>query len=99
MVGIYRESSLKALHRARLWGFYVSPVYRTLGIGGKLLSSAIQYTRHFDGVSQINLSVNKDAVSAIHLYEKLGFQTWGIEPKALFYEGKFMTAHHMWLEV
>ena len=99
VVGIYRESSLKALHRARLWGFYVSPVYRKLGVGGKLLSSAIKYTSNFDGVRQIHLSVNKCAAPALHLYAKWGFQTWGIEPKALFYEGSFMTAHHMWLEL
>ncbi len=99
VVGIYRESSLKALHRARLWGFYVTPVYRDIGVGEKLLSSAINYTRNFNGVRQIHLSVNKCAAPALHLYEKLGFQTWGIEPNALSYEGKFMTAHHMWLEV
>ena len=99
VVGIYRESSLKALHKARLWGFYVSPVYRDIGVGGKLLSSAIKYTRNLNGVRQIHLSVNKCAAPALHLYEKLGFQTWGIEPNALFYDGEFMTAHHMLLEV
>ena len=99
VVGIYRESSLKALHRARLWGFYVAPVYRDIGVGGKLLSSAINYTRNLNGVRQIHLSVNKCATPALHLYEKLGFQTWGIEPNALFYDGEFMTAHHMLLEV
>ncbi len=99
IVGIYRESSLKTLHRARLWGFYVSPVYRDMGVGEKLLSSAINHTRKLDGVSQIHLSVNKQAASAIHLYEKWGFQTWGIEPKALFYQGEFMSARHMLLEI
>ncbi len=99
VVGIYRESSLKALHRVRLWGFYVSPVYRDRGVGEKLLSSAINHTRKLDGVRQIHLSVNKCAAPALHLYEKLGFQTWGIEPNALFYDGEFMTAHHMLLEV
>ena len=99
VVGISHDSRLKALHRARLWGFYVSPVYRDLGVGGKLLSSAINYTQYFDGVRQIHLSVNKCAAPALHLYEKLGFQTWGIEPNALFYDGEFMTAHHMLLEV
>ncbi len=99
VVGIYRESSLKALHQARLWGFYVSPAYRHRGVGEKLLSSAINYACHFDGVSQIHLSVNQSATAALHLYEKLGFQTWGIEPNALSYDGEFMTAHHMLLEV
>ena len=99
IVGIYRESSLKALHKARLWGFYVSPVYRDMGVGKKLLSSAINYTQKFNGVSQIHLTVNKLATSAIHLYEKYGFQTWGIEANALVYEGEFMTAHHMLLEI
>ncbi|MDJ0533025.1 MAG: hypothetical protein QNJ70_11110 [Xenococcaceae cyanobacterium MO_207.B15] len=45
------------------------------------------------------MSVHKCAAPALHLYEKLGFQTWGIEPNALFYDGEFMTAHHMLLEV
>ena len=98
VVGIYRESSLKALHRAQLWGFYVSPVYRDLGVGKKLLSSAINCTRNLDGVHQIHLTVNKCAAPALHLYKKLGFLTWGIEPNALFYDGEFMTAHHMLLE-
>ncbi len=99
IVGVYRESGLKALHKARLWGFYVAPVYRDIGVGEKLLSSAINYTRNLDGIRQIHLSVNKQAVAALHLYKKWGFQTWGIEPKALFYDGDFMTAHHMLLEI
>ncbi len=99
VVGIYRESSLKALHKVRLWGFYVSPAYRHGGVGKNLLSYAISYTRNLDGVRQVHLSASECAETALHLYEKFGFQTWGIEPNALFYDGEFMTAHHMLLEI
>ncbi len=98
IVGIYRENSLKMLHKVRLGEFYVCPAYRGAGVGKKLLSSAINYTRNFDGVQQINLTASESAAAALHLYEKLGFQTWGVEPNGVYYMGKFVAGHHMILK-
>ena len=72
-VGIYHESSLKALHKSRLWGFYVSPAYRHVGVGEKLLSSTINYTRNLDGVRQIHLSVSEWGWLSILIVLLLGF--------------------------
>ena len=39
-VGLVREEPAKLRHKARLWGFYVEPSFRSRGIGHRLLTEA-----------------------------------------------------------
>lgn len=98
-VGIRQEAQAKMSHKARLWGMYVSPSCRRAGIGSKLLLAAIDHARQCSGVQQIQLSVSEQAEAAIQLYEKHGFETWGIEPNALSYAGKTFAERHMVLNL
>ena len=61
----------------------------------RFLDAAIRYARTLDGVTSVHLSVSESAVAAQHLYEKAGFQTWGVEPDAIRFEQRINSECHM----
>jgi ribosomal protein S18 acetylase RimI-like enzyme len=99
VVGLFRERSRKAAHKARLWGLYVRPEFRRLGLGLILVRQAIEFARSLDGVSILELSVSEKASTATALYERLGFRVWGVEPAALRVGGEDLAERHMRLEL
>jgi GNAT superfamily N-acetyltransferase len=99
MVGVRRDSGVKRRHRAHIWGMYVPPVARGKGAGRALLEAAVEQARAWPGISQVSLSVTDPAVAARNLYETAGFQTWGREPRALQWEGRFVDEIHLVLEL
>lgn len=80
--GIFRDRHLKAAHKAHLWGMYVTPAWRNRGIGAKLLEAAIAHARVLE-VEWLHLGVSDATDAAKRLYERIGFETWGVEPDAL----------------
>ncbi len=99
MVGVIRASKVKLRHKAHIWGMYVSPRARGKGIGRALLESAIDQARAWPGVEQLALGVTETATAARALYEAAGFQTWGREPRALQWEGRFVDELHLVLDL
>nr|WP_174506212.1 N-acetyltransferase [Acinetobacter sp. Marseille-Q1620] len=71
----------KDRHKAYLYSFYVDSNYQRKGIADQLLRVVVEYGKQH--VEQILLTVVDDNFPAIHLYEKHGFQVYGIEPLAL----------------
>ena len=88
MLGLHRVTQRKAAHKVNLWGMFVLPAYRGQGVAAQLLDAAIRHARTLDGVTSVHLSVSDSAVAARHLYEKAGFETWGVEPDAIRFEGR-----------
>ena len=83
MVGFQRERGLKERHKGFIWGMYVLPDMRGCGIGKALLSQAIAHAESLTGLVQIHLSVVSTQEAARHLYRALGFEVYGLEPRAL----------------
>ncbi len=83
IVGCYRESRKKSRHKAMVWGMYVAPEVRGQGIGKQLMQALLTHCTTIVGLEQIHLGVVTTNVAARHLYETLGFRTYGIEPHAL----------------
>ncbi len=95
-VGIrYDLRRRKVAHKAHIWGMYVSPVYRGLGLGGDLLIAAIAHARSLDGVRQVHLSVSEVSSDAQRLYKSIGFRVWGTEPSSIEHGGECIDEHHM----
>lgn len=86
MLGLYRVGQAKAAHKANLWGMFVLPAWRRQGLGALLLDGAIRYARSLHGVTSLHLSVSESASAARRLYERVGFETWGVEPDAIRFE-------------
>ena len=83
MTGLRRDTFRKAAHKARLWGMYVAPEHQSRGIGRRLLEAAIDASRKMGGVEQLHLEVMVDNGPARALYLALGFQSYGVEKRAL----------------
>ena len=47
----------------------------------------------------VHLAVSEIATDARNLYDRLGFQEWGREPRALFSAGRFADESHMVLDL
>lgn len=97
--GVNRQSGRKMMHRAYIWGVWVEPAHRARGIGEQLVRGTIESATGWDGVRVICLSANAEQPAAIRLYERLGFQTWGVEPSMLIVDGVEYAEVHMQLRV
>jgi ribosomal protein S18 acetylase RimI-like enzyme len=95
MVGVRRDSGVKRRHRTYIWGMYVAPGARGKGAGRALLEAAVEQARAWPGIGQVRLSVTDPAIAAWKLYESVGFQAWGREPRALQWEGRFVDEIHL----
>ena len=83
-----QEAGIKFSHKAHLSSVFIEPEFRGRGVAGQLLEEVLEYSKK--QVEQILLTVADDNKPAIHLYEKLGFQTYGIEAKALKDNGVYI---------
>lgn len=95
MVGCKRETSLKARHKAFIWGMYVTPEFRQLGVGRLLMEEVINRASAMVGLDIVMLTVVTSNASASRLYRSLGFETYGVERCALKVDGVCIDEAHM----
>jgi RimJ/RimL family protein N-acetyltransferase len=81
ITGFNRMPRQRAMHRGELVQVYVDSNYRGQNIGEKLIRRALEYAFTLDGIEQVQLSVIADNRAAIQLYEKVGFKTFGVQPR------------------
>ena len=94
MTGVRRGSAPKTRHSALVWGVYVRPQWRGLHIAEELIKSCLMWAKAREIVIA-KLDVGTINQSAIRCYERCGFKTYGTEPRAGFYEGKYYDAYLM----
>jgi ribosomal protein S18 acetylase RimI-like enzyme len=99
IVTFMRESSLKTSHKGNVFGMYVAPEGRGQGLGKSLMIELIRKVKKCDGVEQINLTVVSENDSAKKLYKSLGFEVYGIERKALKFNGQYFDEDLMVLNI
>ena len=61
MAGYIRFAEQKLRHKGRLWGVFVQPVHRGLGIGGALVRELLRLATCEHGLEQIILTVRSAA--------------------------------------
>lgn len=81
ITGFNRMARQRAMHRGEIVQVYVDPNYRGQNIGEKLIRRVLEYAFTLEGIEQVQLSVIASNQTAIKLYEKIGFKTFGIQPK------------------
>ncbi len=89
MVGFYRENGLKSQHKGYIISMYTAPEQRGKGIGKALVAEAIAQTRKIQGLEQLLLAVVTTNDAARRLYRSLGFEVYGLEPRALKQDGQY----------
>jgi ribosomal protein S18 acetylase RimI-like enzyme len=83
MATFVRNVGLKERHKGHIYAVYVAPEYRNRGLGKKLLATLIERAATNESLELILLAVSASQSSARTLYGHLGFETYGIEPRAL----------------
>ena len=98
-VGLYREKGPKRAHRAVIFGMHVAAECQGKGYGRALLVSALDRARQMRGLALIGLAVGSTNESAKSLYATLGFETYGVERRALLVDGEYFDEELMALEL
>ena len=80
-VGFYPLKNPKISHKGLLWGMYVKEAARGTGLAEAMVEAVVDHAK--GKVEQILLSVIEDNERARRFYEKMGFEPYGLEPRAL----------------
>jgi ribosomal protein S18 acetylase RimI-like enzyme len=80
-------------------GVYVAPQYRGKGLGRAILTAVLEAARELPDLSSVTLSVAGTPEHANRLYVHLGFRVFGVEPRALRNDGRYIEEAHMILEL
>jgi ribosomal protein S18 acetylase RimI-like enzyme len=98
MTGIVRGTSPKTRHVGWIWGVYVHPGWRGLHIAEELIRTCFVWAieRHIDLAKLGVAAVNEPA---IRCYERCGFKIYGIEPRAILYDGRYYDEHLMYVDL
>jgi RimJ/RimL family protein N-acetyltransferase len=83
VAGLSREPRAKNRHKASVFGMYVAPEHGRRGVGAALLRRVIEAAHSQPGLEQLVLTVTETNVAARTLYEKFGFRSFGVEPRAI----------------
>ena len=88
IAGFRQETGLKTRHIGVLWGVYVAPSQRGTGLATTLVEAVVAHARRH--VVMLHADVGADNHAARRLYEGLGFRCYGVQPKALKIDGRFI---------
>lgn len=81
LAGLEIPEARNKRHKGTLFGVYVCPDRRREGLGLALVTAVIEHARGL--VEQLHAAVVTTAHPARALYHKLGFEPYGLEPRAL----------------
>jgi RimJ/RimL family protein N-acetyltransferase len=82
-LGLERETRSKTRHIAWLIALMVLPVHTGRGVGSQLVARCIDQARGATGLEMIVLSVTASSERVVRLYERAGFERYGMIPRAV----------------
>jgi ribosomal protein S18 acetylase RimI-like enzyme len=97
ITGFQRQHGMKSCHKAGVWGVYVTPKWRGHGVGRRLMEALLKRASEIDGIEQILISVTATRTIASGLYRSLGFEPFGLEPRAVKVGDRYFDEEHMML--
>jgi GNAT superfamily N-acetyltransferase len=98
MTGIMRSNSPKTRHAAWVWGVYVTPGWRGLRVGEQMILSCLGWAKERN-IVLAKLGVAAVNTPAIRCYERIGFKTYGTEPRVVLYEGSYYDEYLMSIDL
>ncbi|HEM46664.1 MAG TPA: GNAT family N-acetyltransferase [Alphaproteobacteria bacterium] len=87
IVGFSPLRNPKIAHKGILWGMYVQPDARGTGLAEAMVTEALEHAK--GSVEQVLISIITANERARRFYGKMGFEPYGIEPRALKMGGKY----------
>ena len=89
-VGAYfREEGKKMQHRGYVISMYTAPEMRGQGVARRIIEHLADHAKA-QGIVQLHLGVGAQNEAAKKSYKKAGFETYGVEPRSLFVNGKYI---------
>ena len=82
-VTLLRNTAPKMNHRASVVAVYVTPSARGKGIARRLMQQLLVFAAGWQGLERLDLMVASENLPAVALYERLGFEKYGIEIHAM----------------
>lgn len=76
-------------------GMGVDERYQGHGVGSALLAALIDLADNWYNLQRLELAVYRDNATAVHLYEKFGFQIEGTHRAYAFRDGLYVDAYSM----
>lgn len=98
-VGLSVEARIKARHKGLLFGMYVAPAARQQGVGAQLVEAVLAAARARADLRLVQLTVTQGNDGAQALYQRCGFQVFGVEPMAVRIAERYFAKVHMWCEL
>jgi RimJ/RimL family protein N-acetyltransferase len=99
VAGLSIETRKKARHKSTLFGMYVPHAHRGKGIGHDLVGSVLAYARSLPQLLLVQLTVTDGNRGAQGLYERMGFEAFGVEPYAVAVGDQYVSKVHMWCDL
>jgi len=96
MVGLECATRAKNRHKGKVVGMYVAHECTGRGLGLALMQALIEEARA-SGLESLVLTVTEGDTSALRLYQRVGFRSFGIEPRAVKVDGRNYAKNHMYL--
>ncbi|UZJ58510.1 GNAT family N-acetyltransferase [Pseudomonas sp. KU26590] len=99
VAGLSVERRKKARHKSTLFGMYVPHAHRGKGIGHDLVHSVLEHARTQPQLVLVQLTVTEGNSGAQNLYERMGFEVFGVEPYAVAVGEQYVSKVHMWCDL
>ncbi len=99
VAGLSLELREKTQHKSTLIGMYISPEARGQKVGQQLVHAVLDHAKQIPNLRIVQLTVTVGNLSAQTLYEQCGFETFGIEPFAVLWQGQFYSKRHMIIDL
>ena len=86
--GFRAGAGAKQAHKGLFWGMYVRAVARGSGLSRALVEAVVHHARAH--AVQVHLVVVSENAAARRLYTSMGFAEYGVEPRSLMVEGRYL---------
>lgn len=94
MMGIWQSSEDKKNKTANVFGVYVVPEFRGQGISKMLMQALLDQLKTNPDITKLKLTVNRDQLTAVKLYEGFGFEIKSLE-KTMLGDGNYYDEYLM----
>ncbi|MDQ0570722.1 ribosomal protein S18 acetylase RimI-like enzyme [Variovorax paradoxus] len=97
--GLSLDARQRARHKATLFGMAVAASARGVGFGRRLVLAVLAHARAVERLRLVQLTVTEGNHTAQALYERCGFQVFGVEPLAIAIDDELLAKVHMWCDL
>lgn len=89
IASLKHETLRKIRHRANIWGVYIAPQARRMGVARALVEAIVAHVRQAGGIVQLTLVLGSANLAAALLYASLGFVVTGLDRRSTFIDGQY----------